>query len=52
MYLKTNEKVVLCGKDEFDAWEIDTSSVVFEPQKFRLKSDGNLVLINEFNSVV
>ena len=52
MYLKTNRKLLLCGKDEFDVWEIDTSSVVFEPQKLQLKSDGNLVLINEFNSVV
>ena len=52
MYLKTNGKLVLYGKDETDVWETDTSSGVFEPQKVQLKNDGNLVLLDQFNSVV
>ena len=52
MYLKTNGKLVLYGKDETDVWETDTSYSVFEPQKLQLKNDGNLVLLDQFNSVV
>ena len=52
MYLKTNGKLVLYGKDEADVWETDTSYGVFEPQKLQLKNDGNLVLLDQFNSVV
>ena len=52
MYLKTNGKLVLYGKDETDVWETDTSYTVFEPQKLQLKNDGNLVLLDQFNSVV
>ena len=52
MYLKTNGKLVLYGKDETDVWETDTSYSVFEPQKLQLKNDGNVVLLDQFNSVV
>ena len=52
MYLKTNGKLVLYGKDETDVWETDTSYSVFEPQKLQLKNDGDLVLLDQFNSVV
>ena len=52
MYLKTNGKLVLYGKDEADVWETDTGYGVFEPQKLQLKNDGNLVLLDQFNSVV
>ena len=51
MYLKTNGKLVLYGKDKTGVWETDTSYGVFEPQKLQLKNDGSLVLLDQFNSV-
>ena len=54
MYLKTNGKLVLHGKDETDVWEIAVWGIdtVFEAKKLHLKNDGNLVLLDQFNSVV
>ena len=53
MYMKTNGKLVLYGKDETDVWEIDTShGPLLGPPKLQLKNDGSLVHLNEFNSVL
>ena len=50
MYLKKDGKLVLYGKDESDVC-IWCENSVFEPQKLVLQNDGNLVLLNEFNTV-
>ena len=51
MYLKKDGKLALYGKDETDVC-IWCKNSVFESQKLVLQNDGNLVLLDQFNTVV
>ena len=51
MYLKKDGKLVLYGKDETDT-RIWCEDSVFEPEKLVLQNDGNLVILDKFNTVV
>lgn len=52
MYFKKNGKLVLYGKDETDLWSRPTEESKRLPKKLILQDDGNLVLVDEFGTVI